>query len=195
MLSKDSALKTNSPKKPLILCNLDASSTIQSLAVMATIKTKPDVMKPLRFVALFVLLIPVGSVSAQPKDSLEVAAATQSFLTAFSNFDWKNFRSAFAEDATVFFPTGDYAKRVSGIHDIEATWTEIFPEFLDPKNTFRLDLNPQSLSIKTHGGTAIATFHLGEEEESLYRRTIVFIREKKTWKIAHLHASGVKQKK
>lgn len=152
-------------------------------------------MKSIQSIFILICLATSLTLHAQQKDSLDIIAATNSFVKAFSKFDWATFKNAFSKDATIFFPTGEYGKRVSGNREIEAVWTTIFPEFLDPKNTFELDLNPQNVLIQMYGNSAIVTFHLGEEEESLYRRTVIFIKENEQWKIAHLHASSVKQKK
>lgn len=126
---------------------------------------------------------------AQANDSLDVVKATEKFLHAFNNLDWETFRNAFATDATIFYPTWEEAKRRSGKKEIEETWLKLFPEFTDPANTFQLSITPKDLFIQRYERTAIATFHLGEGPNSVYRRTIVFIKEKEDWKIVHLHAS------
>ena len=126
---------------------------------------------------------------AEANDSLEVVSATQKFLHAFNNLEWETFRNSFAKDATIFYPVWEEAKRRSGKNEIEETWIKLFPEFTDPLNTFKLSITPKDLFIQLYYKTAIVTFHLGEGNNSLYRRTIVFVKEKEDWKIVHLHAS------
>ena len=126
---------------------------------------------------------------AEANDSLEVVNATQKFLHAFNNLEWETFRNSFAKDATIFYPVWEEAKRRSGKNEIEETWIKLFPEFTDPLNTFKLSITPKDLFIQFYYKTAIVTFHLGEGINSLYRRTIVFVKEKEDWKIVHLHAS------
>ena len=126
---------------------------------------------------------------AEANDSLEVVNAMQKFLHAFNNLEWETFRNSFAKDATIFYPVWEEAKRRSGKNEIEETWIKLFPEFTDPLNTFKLSITPKDLFIQLYYKTAIVTFHLGEGNNSLYRRTIVFVKEKEDWKIVHLHAS------
>ena len=126
---------------------------------------------------------------ARANDSLEVVKTTQKFLHAFNNLEWETFRNSFAKDATIFYPVWEEAKRRSGKNEIEETWLKLFPEFIDQANTLKLSITPKDLFIQNYDHTAIVTFHLGEGQTSLYRRTIVFVKEKEDWKIVHLHAS------
>ena len=145
-----------------------------------------------RNLILLCLLLLGLNLKAQNKDSVAVANASHKFLKAFKDFDWITFKNCFSRDATIFFPE-DYAKRKKGKNEIEATWKEIFPEFTDSTKKFDLKLSPQNLLIQLYGNSAVVTFHMGEETKFLARRSLVFIKEKKNWKIVHLHASGLKQ--
>lgn len=129
----------------------------------------------------------------QRKDSLEVVAATQTFLKAFIGFDWKTFRNSFTNDATIFYPTWEQGKRRIGQKEIEATWLEIFPEFIDSTKKFKMEINPKDLFVQLYDKTAIVTFHLGSNY--LSRRTFVFRKVNKEWKIIHLHASNLTKDK
>jgi hypothetical protein len=101
------------------------------------------------------------------------------------------FHDAFADDATIFLPEWNEGKRKAGRIEIEKTWLELFPEFKDPTNTLRLEINPKDVKLQLYGNTAIITFHLGNGEKDLGRRTLVMVRKKNAWKIVHLHASYI----
>ena len=135
------------------------------------------------------------SVQGQTNDSLEVTKATQNFVKAFINFDWKNFRNSFSSDATIFFPGWEKGKRRIGQKEIEETWVELFPEFIDSTKKFDLKIDPKNIFMQFYGNTAIVTFHLTPDENYLSRRTLVFVKKNKEWKIVHLHASSVSGKK
>ena len=130
-------------------------------------------------------------VQGQTNDSLEVTKAAQNFVKAFINFDWKNFRNSFSSDATIFFPSWEEGKRRIGRKEIEDTWLEIFPEFIDSTKKFDLKIDPKNIFMQLYGNTAIVTFHLTPNDNYLSRRTLVFIKENEEWKIVHLHASSV----
>jgi ketosteroid isomerase-like protein len=142
-------------------------------------------------VASFVFIVPAGlEAYSQNQDSLEVITATQNFLSSFNNFNWETFSGSFSDDATIFFPDWKERARRQGRAEIEKTWLSIFPEFKDSANTFKMNITPKDLLIQLYEQTAIVTFHLGGGERPyLARRTIVWIKQKGQWKIAHLHAS------
>ena len=132
-------------------------------------------------------------VQGQTNDSLEVTKATQNFVKAFINFDWKNFRNSFSSDATIFFPSREEGRRRIGQKEIEETWLKIFPEFIDSTKKFDLKIDPKNIFMQLYGNTAIVTFHLVPKDNYLSRRTLVFIKEKEEWKIVHLHASTLSE--
>lgn len=131
------------------------------------------------------------SVQGQTNDTLEVTKATQNFVKAFINFDWKSFRNSFSSDATIFFPSWEKGKRRIGQKEIEETWLEIFPEFIDSTKKFDLKIDPKNIFMQLYGNTAIVSFHLTPADNYLSRRTLVFIKANEKWKIVHLHASSV----
>ena len=128
---------------------------------------------------------------AQTNDSVAVMKAAEDFVTAFNQFKWEAFRSSFTNDAIMFHPVWEQRKRRAGRQEIEATWLEVFPEFIDAYNTATLNISPKDLHIQLYGHTAIVTFHLGDGITRLSRRTLVMVKQNNEWKIAHLHASFV----
>lgn len=136
------------------------------------------------------MLINIG-VNAQNRDSIAVMQSTTDFVTAFNNFDWATFRASFTDDVTIYSPFWNQAKRIEGRGEVETFWLTIFPEFEDAKNTRKLRITPKDIRIQLYGQTAIVTFHLGDGEKGISRRTLVMMKERKNWKIAHLHASSI----
>ena len=137
------------------------------------------------------LLLCSTAATAQTNDSIAVLKAAENFVTAFNQFKWEAFRSSFTNDATMFHPVWEQGKRRVGRQEIEATWIEVFPEFIDSTNAATLTISPKDLHIQLYGNTAIVTFHLGDGITRLSRRTLVMVKQKNEWKIAHLHASFV----
>jgi ketosteroid isomerase-like protein len=135
------------------------------------------------------------SLNAQNKDSVAVMQSANNFVAAFNNFNWTAFRESFTDDATMFHPFWSQPMRRRGRQEIETAWLTIFPEFVDSKNTRRLQISPKDINIQIYGQAAIVTFHLGDGVKQLSRRTLVMVKEKRTWKIAHLHASSVSEDK
>ena len=139
----------------------------------------------------FAMLLCCRAVPAQNNDSIAVMKAAENFVTAFNQFKWEAFRSSFTHDATMFHPVWEQGKRRAGQQEIEATWIEVFPEFIDSSNTATLNISPKELRIQVYGSAAIVTFHLGDGITRLSRRTLVMVKQNNEWKIAHLHASFV----
>lgn len=136
------------------------------------------------------LLINYG-LKAQNKDSIAVMKSVNNFVTAFNHFNWVPFKESFTDDATIFYPYWNQARRIQGRQDIEKAWLTIFPEFIDVNNTRKLQISPKDIHLQLYQQNAIVTFHLGDGLNSLSRRTLLMIKEKGSWKIAHLHASSV----
>ena len=145
---------------------------------------------------ILLLLVSFGSfnISGQNQDSLAVINATKNFVKAFTGFDWQTFKNSFSSDATIFFPVWEKGKRKSGRKEIESTWADIFPEFIDTTKKFDLKIEPKDILMQLYDKTAIVSFHLGGGDY-LSRRTIVFVKEGQEWKIVHLHASSVSKEK
>ena len=137
------------------------------------------------------LLLCSTAATAQTNDSIAVLKAAENFVAAFNQFKWEAFRSSFTNDPTMFHPVWEQGKRRAGRQEIEATWIEVFPEFIDSSNTATLNISPKDLHIQLYGPSAIVTFHLGDGITRLSRRTLVMVKQNNEWKIAHLHASFV----
>jgi ketosteroid isomerase-like protein len=122
-----------------------------------------------------------------------VKAALTRFLTAFENLDWDAFRASFDEDATVFFPAPEPPQRFEGRAAVEAQFQRVFGGIraAAPSGPPFQRLVPEDLRIEQIGANAaVATFHL-RNAQRIARRTIVFKRTSRGWRIAHLHASNV----
>ena len=135
------------------------------------------------------------SLKAQNKDSIAVIKSVNNFVTEFNNFNWAAFRESFTDDATIFYPFWNQARRIQGRREIETAWLTIFPEFGDTNNTRKLQISPKDINILLYRQTAIVTFHLGDGINTLSRRTLIMVKKKRSWKIAHLHASSVSKNK
>ncbi|HRE68426.1 MAG TPA: nuclear transport factor 2 family protein [Cyclobacteriaceae bacterium] len=139
---------------------------------------------------IFVIVLNSLAIHAQAQnDSLAVKLSIEKFFVAFNSFQWEPFRESFTDDATIFFPDWEQASRKSGINEIERTWLELFPEFRDSTSTLKLNIVPRNIKLQLYDDTAVVTFHLGNGEKYVARRTLVMVKIEKRWKIAHLHAS------
>jgi len=146
--------------------------------------------------ALFLMAVLASSAFAQANPGgtaeLEVRKTLADFIQAFDNLDWEQFRAAFADDATVFYPRA-FPNRADGRAEFERTFRRVFEEIRAgrSKGPF-MDLQPRDLKIKIAADVAIATFHLDDRPGFLNRRTIVLQKGLGAWKIIHLHASEVR---
>lgn len=148
-------------------------------------------MTNVRLSLMILFLLINFSLKAQNKDSIAVMKSVNNFVTAFNNLNWVPFRESFTDDATVFYPYWNQARRIQGRQEIEKAWLTIFPEFGDVNNSRKLKINPKDIYLQLFQQTAIVTFHLGDGLNTLSRRTLLMIKEKGSWKIAHLHASSI----
>jgi hypothetical protein len=129
------------------------------------------------------------------EDFAEVRAAAERFLRALDDLDWEPFRASWASEPTVFFPFGDTPDRVTGHGAVEARWRRFFDDARARRpGPPYLNLRPRDLRVERYGDVGLVTFTLtltvGGRQLPLQRRTLVFVREQNTWKVAHLHASG-----
>ena len=125
-------------------------------------------------------------------DSIAVHQALRTFLEAFENLDEPAFLAAFSDSATVFHPAPSMASRVEGRAAIDSTFRRVFAEIrsnaMEGPPYHRLPA--EDLSIRPlMSGLVLATFHL-RNAERFGRRTVVFRREGRQWRIVHLHASN-----
>lgn len=150
-----------------------------------------------RLASAFLFLLVSQSLFAQgnPGTSAEaqVREVLAKFVNAFDNLDWENFRLAFDDDATVFYPRA-FPERANGRAEFEKTFNVVFQQIRGGKPTAPyMDLQPKDMKLQIFGDFAIATFHLDDRAGFLNRRTIVLARTKAGWKIVHLHASEVSE--
>jgi hypothetical protein len=73
---------------------------------------------------------------------------------------------------------------------IEETFKTIFASNKQSPAANRPPIAPQDLLIQEFDGTAVATFHLGNDA-TRQRRTFVLRCNGDDWKIVHLHASAI----
>ena len=127
-----------------------------------------------------------ASQSKAPEDLAGVRSAAERFLRALDDLDWEPFRTGWASEPTVFFPFGDTPDRVIGRTAVETRWRRFFEEMRarrpGPANQ---DLKPGVLRVVRLGAVG--------RQLPLQRRTLLFIWERETWKLAHLHASAASQ--
>lgn len=140
--------------------------------------------------AFVLLLLPPVFAHSQAADA-DVRAALAHFIRAFDDLDWEQFRLAFDDNATVFYPRA-MPERANGRTEFERGFKTVFQQIRSNKTAAPyMDIQPKELRIQLFGGVAIATFHLDDRPGFLNRRTIVLKRTEKGWKIVHLHASEV----
>lgn len=119
--------------------------------------------------------------------------ANNQFLVAFRNLDWPAFITAFAKQASVFFPFDDQPRRATGIGEITAIFLPFFTSVRQQRpGPPYLQLEPVDLQVTIVDKSALITFHL-HDPGVLCRRTILWIDEGKQWRILHLHASNIAQ--
>lgn len=141
-------------------------------------------------IAIALLLVPPVFAQSQPPDA-DVRETLANFIRAFDNLDWEQFRQAFDDNATVFYPRA-MPERANGRAEFEKGFKTVFQQIRGSKTAAPyMDIQPKDLKIQRFGDVAIATFHLDDRAGFLNRRTIVLNRTRKGWKIVHLHASEV----
>jgi ketosteroid isomerase-like protein len=135
-----------------------------------------------------------GPSAAAARDTAEVLAAAERFLTAFDRLEWEPFHDAFSPSATAFLPFGAPARR-NGREEVAAFFRTFFDRVRAAGEGPRyLELEPGDLRVDALGEGAVVTFHLPGERE-VGRRTLVFDRDgpEGPWRIAHLHASSLER--
>ena len=145
----------------------------------------------LSLISLLLVLTAASSPAETESVETEVRATLAQFITAFDNLDWDAFRSAFDDDAAVFYPRG-VPERANGRAEFERTFRIVFEQIRQGKTAAPfMDIQPRDLKLQIFGEIAIATFDLDDRPGFANRRTIVLHRAGRGWKIVHLHASEV----
>jgi ketosteroid isomerase-like protein len=135
-------------------------------------------------------------VAATPQNSpCDLESAFKRFIEAFNNLDWETFRSAFADDVTVFnpdIPEASSVDRLAGREQVEESFKAVFAASRKASSgPPYLHIVPKQVRIQMLGDSAVITFQFEREGNSFGRRTLVFHREPKGWKIVHIHASNI----
>ena len=149
--------------------------------------------KPL--IVLTVLWFAINPASARADAHRDVERAFNRFIAAFNNLDWEQFRSAFADEVTVFnpdIPEAPSVDRLDGRQQVEQGFKSVFEA--SRKNAAGppyLHIVPKEVRIQLLGDAAVVSFEFDREGNSLGRRTIIFHRQGRAWKIVHIHASNV----
>ena len=146
-------------------------------------------------VVLFIICTPgLRSQEGVRSDQKAIEQALSVFVTAFDNLDWATFRTCFSNDASVFYPTPQIAKRIDSAADFNQAWLAVFDGIKKASGRTAppyMDLVPRDLRIDfLSPGVAIATFHLVRGND-VSRRTLVWKKFANEWKIVHLHASNL----
>lgn len=141
-------------------------------------------------IAVAILLVAPVFAQSQPAEA-EVRETLARFIRAFDDLDWEQFRLAFDDDATVFYPRA-IPERANGRAEFEKAFKTVFEQIRGGKTAAPyMDIQPRELRIQAFDNVAIATFHLDDRVGFVNRRTIVLRKMEKGWKIVHLHASEV----
>lgn len=90
----------------------------------------------------------------------------------------------FAEDATAFFPVVR-AERADGKEAI----AKVFRDYV-AGNTKKTNIVPEDLQVQAFGDVAVITFNV-HNPSAISRRTLVWRRDARGWRIVHMHASNV----
>ena len=140
------------------------------------------------------LLATACTTAPDPQPSAAAEQAAYAFLDAFKSLDAVRFNAFFAEDATMFFPSGPFPKeRVEGKQAITAAFGKFF-EMARERGTSRLGIEPLDLKVQNYGSFAVASFHL-RGSGNIGRRSILLRQEAGNWRIVHFHASALEQAK
>ncbi|HEY0370988.1 MAG TPA: nuclear transport factor 2 family protein [Thermoanaerobaculia bacterium] len=137
----------------------------------------------MRRIALVTLLL-LASACATTR-SVDVADAMRDWMDALNALDEARVVDAFADDATAFFPTAK-AERVDGKAAIAAVFREYFAA-----NMKKTNIVPEELRVQRSGDLVVITFNV-HNPSAISRRTFVWRRDARGWRIVHLHASNTR---
>jgi ketosteroid isomerase-like protein len=148
-------------------------------------------MRPILFAAIVAgsLMCSACTTLSRPVPAQSAEQATRAFLEAFNSLDSAQFDSFFAEDVTLFFPSGPFPKeRVQGKTAVTAAFGRFFA-MAKERGATRLGIEPLDLAVQNHDRFAIATFHLRGGNGNIGRRSILLALREGKWRIVHFHAS------
>jgi len=141
-------------------------------------------MRRFTIVLLIALLAFACATTPPTNDEAPVRMAMSEFMDALNALDLDRMTALFTDDITAFVPTAQ-PDRVVG----RAAVTEIFRNFV-ARATARPNIVPEDVSVEVSGDLAVVTFQV--RSDTTRRRTFIFRRVGREWKIAHFHASDVK---
>ena len=133
----------------------------------------------MRRIALITALLFASCATARTDDA---ERAMRGWLDALNALDEARIVGAFAEDATAFFPVVK-AERVDGKDAIAA----IFHDYV--AGSKKTNIVPEDLRVQQSGDVAIVTFNV-HNPSAVSRRTFVWRRDARGWRIVHMHASN-----
>lgn len=105
------------------------------------------------------------------------------WMDALNALDEARVVAAFAEDATAFFPVAK-AERVDGREAIAAIFHQYFAG-----STKTTNIVPEELRVQQSGDIAVITFNV-HNPSAVSRRTFIWRRDARGWRIVHMHASN-----
>lgn len=127
---------------------------------------------------------------AASEQSAEQAATD--FMDAFNSLDTARFDAFFADDATVFFPSGPFPQaRLEGKAAVTAALYRAF-DMARHRGTMRLSIQSLDLGVQHYGEVTVVTFHL-TGNGNIDRRSILLRRTAGRWLIVHFHASSLEE--
>ena len=123
------------------------------------------------------------------KDTSEILAAANHFLRVFDDLDWERFAACWSSDPTAFFPGDDVRLdgRTAVLTRFRTMFDRIPPRASGPPY---LHLNPRHLRADRYGDAGLVTFTLGDPPGPIPLRSLLFVLEEGTWKLAHVHATN-----
>jgi len=126
-----------------------------------------------------------------PPDVAAISRVVDGFIEALNAADIEKLAGFFAPDATAFFPLAPFVERLENKDQINKVFAAFFETVRRGKTgPPYLSLLPQDARIQLYGSAAVVTFHF-RGTELFSRRTLVLKKERGTWLIVHLHASGI----
>lgn len=132
-------------------------------------------------IALLTAVLFVSACASSP--SHDAAGAMRAWMDALNGLDEARIIGAFADDATAFFPTAK-AERLDGKDAVAA----ILRDYLKT-NTRKTNIVPEDLRVQQSGDVAVITFNV-HNPSAVSRRTFVWRRDARGWRIVHMHASN-----
>jgi len=132
---------------------------------------------------LLAALFAFACATSSTNDEASVRMAMTNFMDALNALDLDRMTALFTDDITAFVPTAQ-PDRVEG----RAALTEIFRKFVE-RASGRPNIVPEDVHVEVSGSLAVVTFQV--HGDVTRRRTFVFRRVGREWKISHFHASDV----